>query len=330
MSISARIRAVAAAGGPAAAAPPGSDQGDPGPPLGSLDQRDHRRLPRWSRSSTRSSRAPTSTGRRSGDYMFKPLTLRGSGAHHRADLRRHGRRRRRRRRSWPSCGSRRTRCSRGSPGCYIWFFRGTPVYVQIILWGNIGVLYDKFYVGLPFTGLVFGSTDSGHAGQQPHRGRHPGPGPERGGVRGRAGARRHHLRRRRPDRGRARRSACRRCSPCAASCCRRRCASSSRRWATRRSACSRRRRCSPSSAAASRCSAACRASTRRRSRSSRCSSWPRPGTSIVTSILTVGQARLEAYFGKGFGDEGDRGGGEARRQAHAAGQPRPRDEVLAR
>src|SRR5664279_1679118 len=24
---------------------------------------------------------------------------------------------------------------------YIWFFRGTPVYVQIILWGNIGVLY---------------------------------------------------------------------------------------------------------------------------------------------------------------------------------------------
>jgi polar amino acid transport system permease protein len=44
---------------------------------------------------------------------------------------------------------------------YIWFFRGTPVYVQIILWGNIGVLWTKFYAGLPFTGLVFGSTDSG-------------------------------------------------------------------------------------------------------------------------------------------------------------------------
>jgi len=44
---------------------------------------------------------------------------------------------------------------------YIWFFRGTPVYVQIILWGNIGVLWTKFYVGLPFTGLVFGSADSG-------------------------------------------------------------------------------------------------------------------------------------------------------------------------
>jgi len=44
---------------------------------------------------------------------------------------------------------------------YIWFFRGTPVYVQIILWGNIGVLYRRFYLGLPFTGLVAGSTDSG-------------------------------------------------------------------------------------------------------------------------------------------------------------------------
>ena len=30
---------------------------------------------------------------------------------------------------------------------YIWFFRGTPVYVQIILWGNIGVLYSRFYAG---------------------------------------------------------------------------------------------------------------------------------------------------------------------------------------
>jgi polar amino acid transport system permease protein len=44
---------------------------------------------------------------------------------------------------------------------YIWFFRGTPVYVQIILWANIGVLWTKFYAGLPFTHLVFGSTASG-------------------------------------------------------------------------------------------------------------------------------------------------------------------------
>jgi polar amino acid transport system permease protein len=44
---------------------------------------------------------------------------------------------------------------------YIWFFRGTPVYVQIILWGNIGVLYSRFYAGLPFTGLSLGSTNTG-------------------------------------------------------------------------------------------------------------------------------------------------------------------------
>lgn len=44
---------------------------------------------------------------------------------------------------------------------YIWFFRGTPVYVQIIIWANLGVFYPKLIAGLPFTGIVFGSTDSG-------------------------------------------------------------------------------------------------------------------------------------------------------------------------
>ena len=44
---------------------------------------------------------------------------------------------------------------------YIWFFRGTPVYVQIILWGNIGILYNKFVVGLPFTGIALTSANSG-------------------------------------------------------------------------------------------------------------------------------------------------------------------------
>ena len=44
---------------------------------------------------------------------------------------------------------------------YIWFFRGTPVYVQIILWGNIGVLYQTFYLGLPLTGIVVAHGSSG-------------------------------------------------------------------------------------------------------------------------------------------------------------------------
>jgi polar amino acid transport system permease protein len=43
---------------------------------------------------------------------------------------------------------------------YIWFFRGTPVYVQIIIWGFIGILYPKIFIGLPFTGLAFGGWEA--------------------------------------------------------------------------------------------------------------------------------------------------------------------------
>ncbi|HJW75503.1 MAG TPA: amino acid ABC transporter permease, partial [Thermoleophilia bacterium] len=44
---------------------------------------------------------------------------------------------------------------------YIWFFRGTPVYVQIIIWGALGVFYPDLIAGLPFTGVVLGSTETG-------------------------------------------------------------------------------------------------------------------------------------------------------------------------
>jgi polar amino acid transport system permease protein len=43
---------------------------------------------------------------------------------------------------------------------YIWFFRGTPVYVQILLWGNIGILYPRFFLGIPFTSWTFAEVDS--------------------------------------------------------------------------------------------------------------------------------------------------------------------------
>ena len=33
---------------------------------------------------------------------------------------------------------------------YIWFFRGTPVYTQLIFWGLIGVLYPRLSLGVPF------------------------------------------------------------------------------------------------------------------------------------------------------------------------------------
>ena len=43
---------------------------------------------------------------------------------------------------------------------YIWFFRGTPVLVQILIWGYLGALYPTIFVGLPFVGVVFGSWET--------------------------------------------------------------------------------------------------------------------------------------------------------------------------
>lgn len=34
--------------------------------------------------------------------------------------------------------------------CYIWFFRGTPVYVQLIFWSNLAWLYPSLSLGVPF------------------------------------------------------------------------------------------------------------------------------------------------------------------------------------
>ncbi len=33
---------------------------------------------------------------------------------------------------------------------YIWFFRGTPIYTQLVFWGLISVLYEKLSLGIPF------------------------------------------------------------------------------------------------------------------------------------------------------------------------------------
>lgn len=39
---------------------------------------------------------------------------------------------------------------------FIWFFRGTPVLVQIIFWGYLGALYPVISIGLPFmSGRIF-------------------------------------------------------------------------------------------------------------------------------------------------------------------------------
>jgi polar amino acid transport system permease protein len=38
----------------------------------------------------------------------------------------------------------------GSSWLYIWFFRGTPVLVQLLFWYNIAALYPKIAIGVPF------------------------------------------------------------------------------------------------------------------------------------------------------------------------------------
>ncbi len=43
---------------------------------------------------------------------------------------------------------------------YVWAFRGTPVLVQIVLWGYLGLLFDRIRLGIPFTGVEFWSIDT--------------------------------------------------------------------------------------------------------------------------------------------------------------------------
>ncbi len=38
---------------------------------------------------------------------------------------------------------------------YTWFFRGTPVYVQLLFWFNISAIYQSLSIGIPFTHVAF-------------------------------------------------------------------------------------------------------------------------------------------------------------------------------
>ncbi|OON38781.1 amino acid ABC transporter permease [Izhakiella australiensis] len=42
-------------------------------------------------------------------------------------------------------------------GLYIWFFRGTPLLVQLIFWYNMSTLFPKVTLSVPFTSVVLGS-----------------------------------------------------------------------------------------------------------------------------------------------------------------------------
>ena len=47
----------------------------------------------------------------------------------------------------------------GASWLYIWFFRGTPVLVQLLFWYNIAALYPRISIGVPF-GPTFAHLDA--------------------------------------------------------------------------------------------------------------------------------------------------------------------------
>lgn len=45
-------------------------------------------------------------------------------------------------------------------GLYIWFFRGTPLFVQLLFWGYIAALYPSISLGIPLTEIEFYTADT--------------------------------------------------------------------------------------------------------------------------------------------------------------------------
>jgi polar amino acid transport system permease protein len=48
----------------------------------------------------------------------------------------------------------------GAAGGYIWFFRGTPLLVQLVFWFNLSALYPRIGIGIPFGGPQLTSLDA--------------------------------------------------------------------------------------------------------------------------------------------------------------------------
>ena len=104
---------------------------------------------------------------------------------------------------------------------YLWIFRGTPIYVQLVFWGLIPTIYQQLRLGVPFGPTFFHRGPAEPVDPVPARDARPGA--QRGGLHGRDHPRRHQLRSRGPDWRRRRRWACPGVWPCGARCCRRPC-----------------------------------------------------------------------------------------------------------
>ncbi len=104
---------------------------------------------------------------------------------------------------------------------YLWIFRGTPIYVQLVFWGLIPTIYANIQLGVPFGPSFF------HLNLQalsiPFLAGDPRAGAQRGRLHGRNHPRRNQFRAGGPARRRRRRWACRGGWRCAARCSRRRC-----------------------------------------------------------------------------------------------------------
>ena len=110
----------------------------------------------------------------------------------------------------------------GAAWVYIWFFRGTPVLVQLIFWFNISYLYPQLTLGVPF-GPAFGAPEPQHFGDLV-RGGCPGPVAQRRCLHVRDRPGRDHLGRSRARPRRRSRSVWGDCRSCASSSCPRPCA----------------------------------------------------------------------------------------------------------
>ena len=85
-----------------------------------------------------------------GDYFFAAPVVSGGGEDPGTHVRRHGGRRRARRALPLSMRLSPNPILSGAAWIYIWFFRGTPVYVQLLFWYVISALQPTISLGIPF------------------------------------------------------------------------------------------------------------------------------------------------------------------------------------
>ena len=90
---------------------------------------------------------------------------------------------------------------------YLWIFRGTPIYVQLVFWGLIPTIYKNIQLGVPFGPSFFHLEPAGPVHPLPAG--DPRPGAQRGRVHGRDHPRRNQFRAGGPDLRRRQRWACR-------------------------------------------------------------------------------------------------------------------------